>query len=151
MANICAVGRHFWRIVEHLRLLPLYIVGAASALIQRVGRTEMVEQRTLEQQERLARVVDGLPAWRLVEVMNDAVGFKRAAELMGWAVLWGLAGETSGSALRQRLEDGGMTYGTAYRAINDFRKVGDALLALDGYQGAGVFESLRHLAAAVAL
>ena len=108
-------------------------------------------ERTEEETARLARVVDGLPVWKLTQVMNDAVGFKRAAELMGWAVLWGLQGETSGLALRRRLEAEGMTYASAYRAINDFRKVGDALLALPDYQGPGVFSSLRNLAACLSV
>lgn len=109
----------------------------------------MFEERSLEEKERLARVVDGLPAWKLMQVMNETVGIKRSAELMGWAVLWGLSGESSVLELRRKLEEKGMTYGTAYRAINDFRKLGDALLAMPEYQGPNVFESLRRLAAAV--
>lgn len=112
--------------------------------------TELTAEEKLRQ-ERLARVVDGLPAWRLIQIMNETVGIKRSAELMGWAVLWGLSGETSGLALRQRLEEQGMTQATAYRAINDYKKVADAILKLEGYSGPGLFESLRRLAAVVAL
>ena len=108
-------------------------------------------ERPEEEQERLGRMVDGLPAWKLLQVMNDTVGIKRAAELMGWAAWWGLSGEASGVELRRKLEAQGMTQASAYRAINDFKRVGDAVLDLEGYQGTGVFSSLRRLVAVLAL
>jgi hypothetical protein len=113
----------------------------------------MVDERTPEERERLARIVHGLTARRMIQIMNETVGIKRSAELLGWAVLWGLSGELSGdtsvSDLRRKLEAQGMTYASAYRAISDYRKVSDAILALDEYQGPGLFESLRRLAAVV--
>lgn len=110
-----------------------------------------VGERLPEERERLSRIVDGLPAWKLIQVMNSTVGAKRSAQLIGWCVIWGLSGELSVVDLRRRLEAEGMTYVTAYRAINDFHKVGDALLSLDGYAGSDVFRSMRVLAAAIAL
>ncbi len=107
----------------------------------------MVE-RTQEEQERLAHVVDGIPAWRLMQAMNETVGVKRAAELVGWAVLWGLQGEVSGADVRRKLEAEGLHLRSAYRAIVDYRRVGDALLALPDYDGESVFASLRGLVAA---
>ena len=108
-------------------------------------------ERTQEDQARLTRVVDGLPAWKLIDVMTSTVGGKRAAELMAWAVLWGLQGETSGVALRNKLKEKGMTQRSAYRAVEDFRLIGNALLDLPDYAGRdGVLASLRRLAATIA-
>jgi hypothetical protein len=110
-----------------------------------------MSERSIEQQARLEQLVDGLPASRLIQIMNETVGIKRTAELLGWAVLWGLQGQTSGLALRRKMESQGLTYSTAYRAIQDYQRVSDALLALDEYQGKGLFETLNRLAATVAL
>jgi hypothetical protein len=108
-------------------------------------------ERTQEEQERLAHVVDGVPAWRLVRVMNETVGPKRAMELTGWAVVWGMNGETSGAELRRKLQAQGIAQSAAYRALDDYRRIGDALLALPEYTGPSVFASLRHLAALMLL
>lgn len=108
-------------------------------------------ERTEEDQARLAKVVDGLEAGKLMKVMTDTVGVKRVAELLGWAVLWGLQGETSGVALRNKLKEKGMAQRSAYRAVEDFRLIGNALLDLPEYAGKdGVLWSLRRLAAAMA-
>lgn len=107
-------------------------------------------ERSLEEQARLAELVDGLSPLRMMQVMNDTVGIKRGAELVGWAVLWGLKGEPSGRELRLRLEEKGMTEASAYRALADYRRLGDAILKLDGYDGEGILSSLRRLAACLA-
>lgn len=108
-------------------------------------------ERTEAEAARLARLVDGLPVWKTLQVMNDTVGSKRSVELMGWVIVWGLQGETSGVALRNKLQAEGMTQRSAYRAIDDFRRVADALLALPEYEGSDVFESLRRLAGTLSL
>lgn len=108
-------------------------------------------ERTQEEQERLGRIVDGLPAWQLMQVMTETVGIKRAGILLGWAAWWGLSGEPGGVELRRKLEAQGMTQASAYRAINDFKRVSDKLLSLEGYAGVGVFASLRQLAATISL
>jgi hypothetical protein len=106
--------------------------------------------RDEQEQERLGRIVDGLPAGKLLQVMNETVGLKRSAELVGWAVLWGLQGAPSGRELRLRLEGQGLTEASAYRALADYRRVSDALMKQEGYKGVGVFASLRALAAFLA-
>lgn len=102
-------------------------------------------ERTEEEQERLGQLVDGIPAWKLMQVMTDTVGIKRAGVLLGWAAWWGLSGAPGGIELRRKLEAEGLTEASAYRAINDFKRVGDAILKLEGYAGVGVFSSLRTL------
>ncbi len=107
----------------------------------------MVDERTPEDRERLGRIVDGLPAWKVIQIINSTVGAKRGGELMLWALWWDLTGEPAGAALATKLKAQGLTNGSTYRAMSDFRKIGDALLAEDAYHGPGVFASMRTLAA----
>ena len=108
-------------------------------------------ERTSEEAARLAARVHGLSAGDMMDLLVDTVGVKRAAELIGWSLLWSLQGETSGLALRNKLEARGMTQRSAYRAIEDFKRVSDALLALPEYTGANVFLSLHELAGKLAV
>lgn len=113
---------------------------------------EFVElaSRSPEEQARLQKKVDGIAAWHLWRVMADTVGRGRAGQLLGWAVVWGLQGDT-GQDVLQRLQAGGMAQSSAYLAVADFRKIGDALLALPDYEGTSVLDSLRRLAACLAV
>lgn len=108
---------------------------------------EKMHDRPQEEQARIEKLIDGLPPWKLMNVMTDTVGAKRLAVLFGWCVLWQLQGEPSGRDLRLKLEEKGMTEASAYRALADFRRIADALLKQENYSGAGVFASLRNLGA----
>lgn len=107
--------------------------------------------RSPEDAARLSQTIDGIPVWNLMQVMTQTVGVRRVGVLFGWAVLWQLKGEPNGRELRLKMEGQGLTEATAYRALADFRRIGDALLQLEGYDGAGVFSTLRSLAGYFAL
>ena len=86
--------------------------------------------RTEEEQERLGRLIDGLPARDLWAVVEEVVGPRRSVELTAWALLWCLRGETDPTALRHKMEAQGLTERAAYRALADYRRIGDRLLEL---------------------
>jgi hypothetical protein len=69
------------------------------------------------------------------EFLSEFVSFfgaKRAVQLAGWAVLWGVSGVENGPEFRRRLEAQGLSRATAYRASFDFRRFKEHLEAKDG-------------------
>ncbi len=69
------------------------------------------------------------------EFLSEFVSFfgaKRAVQLAGWAVLWGVSGVENGPEFRRRLEAQGLSRATAYRASLDFRRFKEHLEAKDG-------------------
>lgn len=63
-----------------------------------------------------------------VEFMTEFFKFfgpRRAMQLMGWAVLWGVKGVEVGPEFREKLKVQGISQATAYRASLDFRRFRD--------------------------
>lgn len=87
-------------------------------------------ERTEEEQKRLSTTIAGLLPDDLWAIVEDVVGPRRTVELTGWALLWRLQGETSGAELRRKMEARGLHERAAYRALADYRRIGDRLLAL---------------------
>jgi hypothetical protein len=70
------------------------------------------------------------------EFLSEFVSFfgaKRAVQLAGWAVLWGVTGVENGLEFRRRLEAQGLSRATAYRASLDFRRFKEHLEAKEGH------------------
>jgi hypothetical protein len=63
--------------------------------------------------------VGGLEIWTELFKM---FGPKRAAELVGWAVVWQLTGVSDLKAMREDLESRGLSQATAYKAAADVRR-----------------------------
>lgn len=69
------------------------------------------------------------------ELLSEFISFfgaKRAVQLAGWAVLWGVTGIENGPEFRRKLEAQGLSRATAYRASLDFRRFKEHLEAKDG-------------------
>ncbi len=73
------------------------------------------------------RDLDDVGGVELMSEMFRLFGATRAAELIGWAVLWGVTGVKDAKQVRQDLEARGLSESTAYRAAADFRKLRDEL------------------------
>jgi hypothetical protein len=55
-------------------------------------------------------------------------GAERSVGLAGWAVWWGMTGEIDNlKAVRERLQDQGLSRSAVYRALADFRRLRDYL------------------------
>lgn len=88
-----------------------------------------MNERTPAEQQRLDEILDSMNAGQLMSEMSCLFGVGRVAELIGWAVIWGLTGVQSVRELRSKLEDRGMSQASAYRAATDFKRFGDHLYA----------------------
>ena len=69
----------------------------------------------------------GVSDWEILKTMYELFGVRRCVELMGWAVLFALAGVDDLKALREKMEAEGLSERTAYRAAADFKRLKDAL------------------------
>ena len=92
----------------------------------------------------------GVSDWEILKTMYQEFGVRRCVELMGWAVLFGLAGIDDLKSLREYMEQQGLSERTAYRAAADFKRLKDALEAKVNrrVELAEVFEHVRQETAA---
>jgi hypothetical protein len=74
------------------------------------------------------RGVDDVGGLEIMTELFKMYGPKRGAELVGWAVVWGVSGAVKDmKALREDLEARGLSQATAYKAAADFRRLGERL------------------------
>jgi len=73
------------------------------------------------------RDLDDVGGVEVVTELFKMFGPKRGAELVGWAVLWGVSGVQDMKALREDLEARGLSQATAYKALADFRRLRERL------------------------
>jgi hypothetical protein len=85
-------------------------------------------ERSPEEQERLNRLVDIMSPVVMVRELSNLFGAERATALLGWAIIWGIAGVESVADLRRKMEVDGFTKSASYRAIRDWRKFSDYVL-----------------------
>ncbi len=78
------------------------------------------------------RDVDEVGDGELLSEFVSFFGAKRAVQLAGWAVVWGVTGVQNGPEFRRRLKAQGLSRATAYRASLDFRRFKDHLEARHG-------------------
>jgi hypothetical protein len=78
------------------------------------------------------RDVDAVGDAELLSEFVSFFGAKRAVQLAGWAVLWGVTGIENGPEFRKRLESQGLSRATSYRASLDFRRFKGHLESKDG-------------------
>jgi hypothetical protein len=78
------------------------------------------------------RGVDEVGDAELLSEFITFFGAKRAVQLAGWAVLWGVTGVENGPEFRRKLEAQGLSRATAYRAAFDFRRFKEHLEAKEG-------------------
>jgi hypothetical protein len=86
----------------------------------------MAKERTLEEELKLARnLIDNMGAVEFLSLLSKRFGGRRATELIGWAVLLGVAGIENGPKLRLALDEAGYSESAFYRALHDLRKFGE--------------------------
>ncbi len=78
------------------------------------------------------RPVDQVGGAEFLSEFVSFFGARRAVQLAGWAVLWGVTGVENGPEFRRRLESQGLSRATAYRASLDFRRFKEHLEAKEG-------------------
>jgi hypothetical protein len=83
----------------------------------------------------------------IVTELFKMFGPKRGAELIGWAVVWGVTGVKDARQVRHDLEARGLSQATAYKAAADFRKLGERLEDKEGrpFSFPEIFQGLRML------
>jgi hypothetical protein len=60
----------------------------------------------------------------LLGAVIELFSAQRAVELAGWAVWWGMTGEIDNlKAVRERLQEKGLSRSSVYRALADFKKL----------------------------
>jgi hypothetical protein len=82
-------------------------------------------------------VLDDMGGLDLTGEMVRYFGGKRATELIGWALLFGLSGFKTGGEMRAYLEAKGLSKSAMYRALADLKKFADDLDAEQGVKTAG--------------
>lgn len=66
----------------------------------------------------------------LLGAVIELFGTQRAVELGGWALWWGMTGEIDNlKAVRERLQEQGLSRSSVYRALADFKRLREHLEA----------------------
>jgi hypothetical protein len=74
------------------------------------------------------RDVDDVGGVEVMAELFSLFGTRRAVELIGWVVVWGVTGQINDlNSLREDMEARGLSKATAYRALVDFRKLREYL------------------------
>ncbi len=82
----------------------------------------------MEEELRVApQILEKMSTFEFVKLFRKCFPGRRAAELLGWAFLFALAGVENGPKLRQVLHEAGYSEAAFYRALADLRKFGEFL------------------------
>jgi hypothetical protein len=82
-----------------------------------------------KQRELIDDILDNMSDLEFAERFCGFFGLKRALILVGWAVLFGVAGIENGPSYRAMLEEKGLSRSTAFRASADMKRFRDHLEA----------------------
>lgn len=82
----------------------------------------------MEEELKLAPVImERMGSMQMLSAMQKCFGGRRATELIGWAILFAVAGIENGPKLRRALEQAGYSESAFYRALADYRKFAEFL------------------------
>lgn len=84
--------------------------------------------RGVEEELRLApEILAKMSGFEFVKLLRKCFPGRRAAELIGWGLLFSFAGIENGPKFRHALQEAGYSEGAFYRALADYRKFGQFL------------------------
>ena len=93
---------------------------------------ERTPEMTPREKALIDAVTDDLSPVKFFGEMKALFGTRRMVELIGYAVLWGVAGIDDVAEMRNRYEDAGLSEAAMYRAMRDYRRFGTVLLEKHG-------------------
>lgn len=68
------------------------------------------------------RRIDDIPDTEIIPLLVERFGFRRASQIVGYCVLWGLSGRVNDlAAYRSQLESNGLSRTSAFDVLKDLR------------------------------
>ncbi len=72
-------------------------------------------------------ILEKMSGFEFIKLFRKCFPGRRAAELIGWGVVFALAGIENGPKFRHAVQEAGYSEGAFYRALADYRKFGEFL------------------------